>query len=177
MAALTYEMRKLIGNLTQDVIKEYGISIPIKDIETVVVALGGTVRMDCDLGVYSDGCIRKVGKDSFEISVSPLQPDTRKNFTIAHELGHLFLHMGYQIDSELWDSQDEAVYFREGSSDMEYQSNEFAAALLMPQDEYKRVMDKNTDGNIVHTDEIARYFNVSVNAASNRGKGLGYLVC
>ena len=44
MAALTYEMRKLIGNLTQDVIKEYGISIPIKDIETVVVALGGTVR-------------------------------------------------------------------------------------------------------------------------------------
>lgn len=45
----------------------------------------------------------------------------------------------------------------------------------MPKIEYKRVMDKNTEGNTVNTQEIAKYFNVSTEAASNRGKWLGYL--
>lgn len=36
-------------------------------------------------------------------------------------------------------------------------------------------MEQYTVGNKVRTDEIANYFGVSVSAASNRGKFLGYL--
>lgn len=67
------------------------------------------------------------------------------------------------------------IYYRNGNSREEYFANEFAAAFLMPKIEYKRVMDKNTEGNTVNTQEIAKYFNVSTEAASNRGKWLGYL--
>ena len=45
----------------------------------------------------------------------------------------------------------------------------------MPKDEYKKIMDYNTCGNMVQTSKIADYFGVSVSAASNRGKFLGYL--
>ena len=45
----------------------------------------------------------------------------------------------------------------------------------MPKNKYKEIMDKNTVGNIVETGKIASYFKVSVSAASNRGKFLGYL--
>ena len=108
-------------------------------------------------------------------SVSPHQPIGRRNFTIAHELGHLFLHMGYKINQEIWERQ-EVTYFRKGDSEEEYEANEFAAAFLMPKKVYKEIMDRHTEGNIVYTSKIAEEFNVSVKAASNRGKWLGYLV-
>ena len=101
--------------------------------------------------------------------------NVRIRFDIAHELGHLFLHMGYLTNAELWERQDENIYHRLGSSEKEYQANEFAAAFLMPQKEYIKIMNKNIIGDKVNTSKIAEYFNVSVEAASNRGKFLGYL--
>ena len=83
--------------------------------------------------------------------------------------------MGYRINSDLWNKQKNATYYRSGDSLMEYQANEFAAALLMPKKEYKKIMDQYTIGNKVKTDKVEDYFGVSVSAASNRGKFLGYL--
>lgn len=171
--SLTNEMRRLINELTQDIIEIYGIVIPISDIDEVVRTIGGIVRENELLSEYSDGYIRKID-DRFEIVVSKQQPERRRNFTVAHELGHLFLHMGYKIDPNKWEQQ-QSTYYRKGNSDEEYEANEFAAALLMPKKEYKKVMDKHTEGNIVYTSKVADEFNVSVNAASNRGKWLGYL--
>lgn len=168
------ELRMLINNLTQDIIDLYNIQIPIHDINDVVKKLGGHVEESFDIYNMSDGSIKKQ-EDSFIIFVSPLQNMERKKFTIAHELGHLFLHMGYRINSELWNHQENSTYHRSGDSLEEYQANEFAAALLMPKKKYKEIMDQNTVGNIVKTSKVADYFGVSVSAASNRGKFLGYL--
>lgn len=168
------ELRMLINNLTQDIIELYKIQIPIQNINDVVTALGGRVEESIDIDNMSDGSIRKQD-NGFIIYVSPFQGLERRKFTIAHELGHLFLHMGYKINSELWDKQENATYYRAGDSLMEYQANEFAAALLMPKEEYKSVMERYTIGNQVETDKIANYFGVSISAASNRGKFLGYL--
>lgn len=168
------ELRMLINNLTQDIIKLYNIHIPIQNINDVVTALGGRVEESMDIDNMSDGSIRKQD-NGFVIYVSPFQSDERKKFTIAHELGHLFLHMGYRINSELWNKQRNATYYRAGNSLVEYQANEFAAALLMPQEKYKEIMDQYTIGDKVETDKIADYFGVSISAASNRGKFLGYL--
>lgn len=169
------ELRMLINNLTQDIIKIFEIQIPIKDIDEVVTKLGGHVEKKVNFGDISDGSIRKLDDNSFVIFVSPFQSVERRKFTIAHELGHLFLHMGYKINSDLWKKQENATYYRSGDSIEEYQANEFAAAFLMPQAKYKEIMDENTDGNMVETGKIAEYFGVSVSAASNRGKFLGYL--
>lgn len=83
--------------------------------------------------------------------------------------------MGYMTNQELWERQDESRYHRSGNSEKEYQANEFAAAFLMPRDEYWKALNRNTVGDKVDTSKIAEYFNVSVEAASNRGKFLGYL--
>lgn len=168
------ELRMLINNLTQDIIDLYNIQIPIKNINDVVTTLGGRVEETMDIDTMSDGSIRKQD-DGFIIYISPFQSSERKKFTIAHELGHLFLHMGYRISSELWNKQKNATYYRSGDSLMEYQANEFAAALLMPKETYKKIMDQYTIENKVETDKVADYFGVSVSAASNRVKFLGYL--
>lgn len=168
------ELRMLINNLTQDIIDLYNIQIPIQNINDVVTALGGCVEERINIDNMSDGSIRKQD-DGFIIYVSPFQSSERKKITIAHELGHLFLHMGYKINSELWNKQKNETYYRSGDSLMEYQANEFAAALLMPKKAYKEIMDQYTNGNQVETDKVADYFGVSISAASNRGKFLGYL--
>lgn len=172
--SMDYKRRLFINRLAEAVIDAFDIKIPIDNIEEVVTKIGGAVKRDETLSEFSDGLIMKTSSDQFSIFISPYQPDTRKNFTIAHELGHLFLHMGYKIDSELWNQQDTA-YYRRGTSEQEYEANEFAAAFLMPQKYYLDAMRKNTCKNAVNTAQIAQYFHVSVYAASNRGKWLGYL--
>ncbi len=168
------ELRRLINNLTQDIINIYDIQIPIQNINDVVRQLGGYIEENVMPDNMVDGSIRKEN-DSFVISVSPFQSEERRKFTIAHELGHLFLHMGYIIYPELWSRQRDATYYRSGDSLVEYQANEFAAAFLMPKERYKEIMDRYTIGTSVETRKIAEYFGVSVSAASNRGKFLGYL--
>lgn len=171
---MNLEQKMLINELTEDIINRFNIEIPIKDINQVVEKLGGKVEMDVSL-FDKDGSVKKLDK-GFIIFVSPHQSKQRMNFTIAHELGHLFLHMGYKTNSDRWEQQDDTTYYRSGDSQSEYQANEFAAAFLMPRKSYKKIMDENTNSNdIVNTLEIAKYFDVSVSAASNRGKFLGYL--
>lgn len=173
--ALNNEIRTLINEMAEAVSELYNLQSPITNMSDAVRIMGGTVIENPDMDGFSDGKIRKTGDDSFTIEVSPYQTEERKNFTIAHELGHLFLHMGFHSNEEKWNRQGNTEYYRNGNSKTEYQANEFAAAFLMPQAEYKRVMDQHTTGNLVNTSKVASHFHVSVDAASNRGKWLGYL--
>ena len=167
-------LRHKINELANEVLQAYKIEIPITNIDKVVNTLGGKIHECESLGVFSDGRVTKKD-DAFSISIPQNQPNARKNFTVAHELGHLFLHMGYQIDDELWSRSGNVVFNRYGNSEIELQANEFAAAFLMPKQEYKNIMDKYSEGDIVYIAKIAEYFNVSIDAALYRGKWLGYL--
>jgi len=74
---------------------------------------------------FSGMLIRKDGRAL--IGVNSGDPDVRQRFTIAHELGHFFLHP----------KQDAFVDYRDNKSGIartprERQANMFAAALLMP---------------------------------------------
>lgn len=163
----------LINNVTQDIIDLYHIQIPIQDIHDVVIALGGRVEECVDENMLSDSGITKQD-NGFIIYVSPSQSPVRRKYAIAHELGHLFLHMGYKTNSKLWNMQENATYYRAGSSLLEYQAYQFAEALFMPQKVYKEIMTQYTIGDNVETAKIARYFGVSISEASQRGKFLGY---
>ena len=163
--------RRMINSLAEDVLSAYNIAVPIGNIDEIVEKLGGTIQKEA---FFSDGAVEKEG-NGFKIIVSPFQDEKRERFTIAHELGHLFLHMGYRTNNELWEKQENNIYHRIGNSEKEYQANEFAAAFLMPATEYLAVLNKVAEGNMVYTSKIAEYFNVSIEAAANRGKFLGYL--
>ncbi len=157
----------LIDNITEDIINIFDIKIPIVDIEDIVMKLGGRIETsDKTLGY-----IYKNDKE-FVIVISLCPNKERKNLLIANGLGHLFLHMGYQIDDKLYNSMNE---YYSTNVIQEYQANRFALTLLMPKTEYKKIMDMYTIENKVNTKKIAEYFKVPISAAYNRGEYLGYL--
>ncbi len=167
-------LRKKINELAYDILQAYNIGAPIHNIDSIVKKIGGTIEEVDSLGIFSDGRVMKK-ENRFTIYVPKHQPLQRRNFTIAHELGHLFIHMGYMIDDELWNNSDGVTFDRFGNSEGELQANEFAAAFLMPEDKYKEVMEENSEGNEVYISKVAEYFHVSIDAAAYRGKWLGLL--
>lgn len=172
---MTKDKRAIIDNLTSQIISFYNINIPNTNIETLVRELGGTIKkVDASQLSFAEGRIQKTGDNQFTITIDQDQSAERQKFTIAHELGHLFLHMGYQIDEEKWKNQT-TPFNRFGNTEQEYEAHEFAASLLMPKDIYIREFKKNITGKTVDIAAIADYFQVSLAAASNRGKWLGLI--
>ena len=145
----------------------------IINLDQLVINLGGTIINDSNLSFY-DGIITKIGDRQFEIRIASHSSEERKRFTIAHELGHLFIHMGYIVNDVLW--QDIPVgqsYQRGDYNETEYGANEIAAGLLMPISEFKRIIYENHQNGYFNIRAIADYFNVSEQAAINRGRWLG----
>ena len=171
---MTESLRTKINELANTVLLCYRISTPITDIFRVVKELGGTIKEDAALSIYGDGKIEKQD-DSFAIIIPANLSDSSKNFTVAHELGHLFLHMGYKINKELWESYKNDAYNKHDTPELEFQANEFATAFLMPEEAYVKIMRENTNEKAVNVPKIAKYFNVAIDRASYRGKSLGYL--
>lgn len=164
----------LIEDLTQDIIKEYGLEIPVTEINDIVAKIGGVVTFDFKLGKYSTPRVKKINAHIFEICVSPYTPEPLKNVMIATELGHVFLHMGYEIDTQLWEQQSTKSCFKENEQTKK-EAYAFGIALLMPKDEYKQVMNAHTSNGRVDMKDIAKHFNVTVNAAADRGRYLEYI--
>lgn len=94
----------------------------------------------------------------------------RQIFTIAHELGHIVLHKdkGNLIDYRQSVNLG-TDYWNSSASDMEKEANHFAAEILMPEEDFRKV-HKNNKGSL---DRIADYFGASTIATSIRAKLLG----
>ena len=120
--------------------------------------------------------IEKKGSEGFKITLASEPHENRKRFSVAHELGHLFLHMGYLVDDEKWQQVGtfvDSVYHRFGFSLEEHEANEFAASLLMPRDEFIKIAKANYSDEYYTLDPIAEHFHVSTDAAKTRGYWLG----
>ncbi len=89
------------------------------------------------------------------ILVNNDRPASRKNFTIAHELGHLIMHFKSFIDSEYRDVEDEA--------------NRFAAELLMPAREIKGSLFNLDDSKLF---QLKIYWKTSAQSLLYRAKSL-----
>lgn len=168
--------RKAINELTLRLISVLEIEYPI-EVTDIVEKLGGEIEY---IEGYIEGSleamIEKVD-NSFKIVISKEKPVNRRRFSVAHELGHLFLHMGYIINQDLWNKAGtyrDSVYYRHGYNKEELEANEFAAALLMPEEQFIKIAREHLDdNNCYNTPAIADYFQVSVQSASLRGKWLG----
>jgi len=92
------------------------------------------------------------------ISVNPDDPPERKFYSVAHELGHWFLH----DRTVAYDRNTSNAHHN--CSDEERAANLFAAELLMPYIEVKNDMVYKR----YNPKDIARKYGVSVNAATIR---------
>lgn len=118
------------------------------------------------------GMIVKRG-DDVSMLVNYDDPPFRKRFTIAHELGHHFLHLmgdGEYIDKEanLFRQQPGEDRLITSERRREIQANMFAASLLMPEDEVRRYWKERRS-----IDELAKIFFVSAEAMGYRLDSLG----
>lgn len=172
---MTNQKRKVIEQFADEVRIGYNINSPV-NIEDVVTILNGSIKQVLiPLPHNSSGRITKAG-DSFLIEVPMNDSKTRQNFTIAHELGHLFLHMGFMLDQDKWDKADtynDSAYYRFGYSEEEYEANAFAGAFLMPEEDYRQFIEKNAKKNRIDVNKVAKHFKISRQAATIRGQWLG----
>lgn len=126
--------------------------------------------------------LRRPSPEGPVIGVNQSENDARQRFTIAHELGHFFLHEG-RGRTELHVDRTATVFHRNvrsaaGQDEMEIEANLFAAELLMPHQWVKQ--DANTAGFWDLGDEtriksLARRYGVSSHAMTIRLVNLGYI--
>jgi hypothetical protein len=136
---------------------------PGSRIESLVYNLGGRISY---LGIRALDHMDKIpgiivyGPGNFEIKVSEFTHADQDHLTVAHELGHYFLH-----------SQSGKHYLeapRYGKGLAEWETNWFAYAFLMPANDFIEEFYKNSD--IRH---IAFRFMVTEKAAELRANNLG----
>lgn len=165
---MTENRRGAINHYAQELLKVLEVKIPI-DIDEVTTKLGGKINRVIDIseGAMKDGRL-KVDGETFEITLNTYEnTEERLRFSFAHELGHLFLHMGKE-GSDVKNS----VYYRYGGGIEEEEANEFAAAFLMPEDKFKEIAEKEKEDECYLIYPIAEYFRVSKEAVIVRGKKL-----
>jgi Predicted Zn peptidase len=168
-----------IEKLAEEILKDLNPEniVPI-DLWAMAKELKGEIKYK-QLCEDVSGEVIKIAEEDKEfcIHVNESEYPPRQRFTIGHELGHLFIHMGYMTDSEKWAKQKayiDSPYRRHGYSVEETEANYFAAAFLMPKELYfEKIQTTMNDERKVDLRIVAQYFNVSVPAALKRGKELG----
>ena len=139
------------------------------DVLGMVNKLGGVVYEQGYIGINGNSMIIK-DDGSFEIYVSAMDSEDRQRFTIAHELGHYFIHY-LQDASGTSKTQYYRTSYAQGGRE-EYEANIFAASLLMPEQNFKQRFELR-GGDL---SAVAKDFGVSIAAAGVRARSLGLIV-
>jgi Zn-dependent peptidase ImmA (M78 family) len=145
---------------------QFGVGSPI---EPLVSRLGGRIEYKNPVGFETklpESIVVRSMSD-FTVYVPTMTSLERDKFTIAHELGHLFLHYplvqaansSATMVATRWVNENDEAQKR-----AEWEANWFAAAFLMGGQDFRRVYQQK-NGNI---DLVASMFGVSVPAAEIR---------
>ena len=160
--------RNYIASIANIVRDAFDITTPVteQNFRDIIQALGGTLEYKSNM-IY-DAKIERVG-EYFNVSVNSNSVINRQRFSIAHELGHLFLHMK-RLDKNYWENHvvEDSSYFRYGRGIEEIEADEFAGAFLMPQDEFREKFNE-FNGNY---QLLSDYFQVSEPATYVRSNNL-----
>ena len=151
--------QRQVQNFASDAAKKWGYTAN-GDIYPVVTMLGGRIEMTDWFSPQQTGRIKVSGPGDFLIQLSPFSGETRRLFTIAHELGHYVLHSQFgKFPLEI---------SRHGSDRVEWEANWFAAGFLMPATEFRNLVNQGWN-----EAEIATRFKVSEAAVGIRKTVLG----
>ena len=134
-----------VGDDPADLVKYLGSRISYQDLED---------------WIDESGSIFVHATADFDILLPRYTHPLRDRFTVAHELGHYFLHSSQ--------GSTPIIAYRSGSTRIEWEANWFAASLLMPKVEFTAALRNLRDVN-----QVARKFGVSSAAAEVRKNVLG----
>jgi Zn-dependent peptidase ImmA (M78 family) len=177
--------RKYIRELVQKILQKNQIIAPPVLVTKVADGLGIEIRYEPAEEELSGFLLRDVKSNRAVIGVNTNHGENRKNFTIAHEIGHFLLHEGDVIHVDRANAgfrvklrSDEAS---KGTNIDEIEANLFAAELLMPVAFLKK--DLSEIGNLDVQDdkveaalqEIAKKYRVSTQALIFRLINLGFI--
>ena len=161
-----------VEDLVKEILVQHGLfSVPV---DPVILANKLGVKVN-NAKFVDDSWAAMISKrdDAIRIFVEQSDPPYRKRFSIAHELGHHFLHLPQ--DGEIVDKRADMFRQRAPAEEAisperlrEIQANWFAAALLMPADLVRREWELNSN-----LKKLAIQFNVSEEAMGYRLDSLG----
>lgn len=154
-------------NLHQRLLEASLLAVPI-NILAIAEFLGLEVveePMDDDLSGYLE---QRSG--TWVVGVNSLHHKNRKRFTVAHEIAHFVLHSAEK------DSFHDQTFARRngvsGANHMEREADNFAANLLMPEGDVRRLVASG----VTTLSGLAERFGVSALAMKYRVQNLGYRV-
>lgn len=163
-----YLPRHTIEKKAQDVRQATGFtSIPV-DPARLATALGIEIKYE-RLSQDVSGALMRKGEKAV-IAVNSEHSANRRTFTLAHEIGHFFLHQDDPVFLDKVVMHRNAVSSR-GDDIKEIQANQFAASLLMPRDVLESAYEKLLETtNVRHeiVERLARQFSVSKHAMELR---------
>ncbi|MFJ9313758.1 ImmA/IrrE family metallo-endopeptidase [Pimelobacter simplex] len=123
----------------------------VADVHRLVRKLGGRVAHS-----NGDESLRVRSDSDFTVYVPETTSPRRDRFTIAHELGHYFLHyLLPRRHAEELEDEEELRFARGGRNRAETEANVFAASLLMPETEFRKIyrqFDKDAWSTALHFD-------------------------
>lgn len=162
---LTIERQKEIDQVIGDVIKRTGLIYPNDSLIDIATKLGIEVYV---FELPKEGERRVEGVIQFQpansskprIVINSEIGKERRNFTLAHELGHFMLHNDGKTKLRV-DFFDYNTDTKEAGEETE--ANYFAGSLLMPKDKFIEVLKQ---AETLH--EVAEFFGVSESAVSVR---------
>ena len=152
--------REYIEGLAGRIAGKLGLE-PGDDLEPVVDRLGGNLLVRPWNQPRVSGSIHVRGPSDFTIFLSPFTGPLRNRFTIAHELGHYFLH------SLVGEKPIEIN--REGNDRTEWEANWFADGFLMPEAKFKQKWEEFER----RIEPMAAHFVVSTQTVRTRSQSLG----
>ena len=161
------EVLKLLDNL----------ELPIDPVE-IANAAGINVYKNkfklCGKDIVAGALVKE--KNGFNIYVNEFDCNEMQRFTIAHELGHFYLHLNKYKEDEYIDLHYDTEFLSDDI--LEIEANEFAASILMPMeavvDYYNKIFSLGVSKScIIHW--LSGIFKVSVEAMHYRLKKLNLM--
>lgn len=159
--------------LAQSILKQLPDDILRVPVRKIAKAIDIFEISEKSLSGLEGALIVPLDKSEGAILVRKDRPETRKRYTIAHEIGH-YVHPFHRANStegfycKAKDMAVESARPNDRHARMEQQANEFAAELLMPSKAIANFIRQNGDADIGNILFLAEQHEVSREAAARR---------
>jgi Zn-dependent peptidase ImmA (M78 family) len=172
--------RRQIREAVDQLLRQSGTVSPAVDVEAIAKLHGITVQRQKVEDSFSGFLLRDNQSGTVVIGVNAQHPPVRRRFTIAHELGHFFLHEHekLRVDQGTFVINRRDARSSTGTDIQEIEANAFAAELLMPEEFILRDIEELNKNPLADHQLLCRMadrYDVSEPAMAIRLSNLGFI--